>query len=85
MNLSFAKLFGPDEDQLLVTKEADPFDGKPVVKYQRPSPDGCGTISYAVQCGDWQRADQLFASIDGDSARAAFDGLIKRAGQLTEG
>ena len=79
-----AKLFGPPEDQFLVTRENDPFDGKPIVRYQRPSADGCGTISYAVQCSDWQRADELFARVDEAKARAAFDYLSTQAGALDE-
>lgn len=84
----FAKLYGPDDDQVLVTfQESD--DG-PEVRFCC-QPEGLGVCSFAVQYEDtesgWDKAEHYFGMVNEDEARRAQRKVIENlafGGQLVE-
>lgn len=69
----FAKLFGPDDNQVLVLLDADK-QGHPalVVHFQAPGAGVCRVVlSYEDSARGWELAEKAFSEIDEADARRA--------------
>jgi hypothetical protein len=68
----FAKLFGPETDQVLVKLDAAPDSGAPEIRIYF-QPPGLGVCSFALGFDDtedgWDKAEAAFQKMDEDEAR----------------
>ena len=82
--MAFAKLYGTDKDQILVTIDSD-SDSKPQVKFSFV-PEGLGVCSTGPAWTDddagWDKAEAFFEKVKEKQAREFVD-IIK--GQITDG
>lgn len=81
--MSFAKLYGPDNDQVLVTIDVGAADNRPEVRVHF-QPEGLGVCSTALQFPDtddgWNKADAAFAAMDEEKARKMIKVHLSRLG-----
>lgn len=67
----FAKLYGTDDDQVLVMLDTNQ-DGDPCVRFSC-KPEGVGVCTFSMGWDDtddgWDKAEQYFANVDEEKAR----------------
>lgn len=84
----FAKLYGADDDQVLVMLETDE-KGDPCIRcYSQPK--NLGLCSFGISFKDtdagWDQAESVFAAMNEEKARAAVEEAIGHfAGAVTQG
>ena len=79
----FAKLFGPDDDQVLVTLDSDDETNKPTIKVSFVPKDipQAGICALRITFSDspkgWKVAEQTLENITEESARSIVAGAMK--------
>jgi hypothetical protein len=79
----FAKLFGPDDDQVLVTLDSDDKTKKPTIRISFvpkdiPQAGICSSgLSFSDSPEGWERAEQILEEITEESARSVVAAAMK--------